>query len=63
MNLGKRNKKMNDKTDHSKHTMISNSSDIVTLNYSMLNFQRLPRFQRRPVRELHFELTGKHRYV
>lgn len=49
----------NDKTDHSKHTMSSNSSDITTLNYSMLKSPTVTTLPKdAPVRELHFELTG-----
>ncbi|UQD55145.1 multicopper oxidase domain-containing protein [Flavobacterium sp. K5-23] len=57
--------KMNDKTDHSKHTMSSNSSDIVTLNYSMLKSPTVTTLPvDAPVRELRFELTGNmNRYL
>tara|TARA_R110002124_G_scaffold285886_1_gene465170 strand:+ start:300 stop:2573 length:2274 start_codon:yes stop_codon:yes gene_type:complete len=56
---------MNDKTDHSKHTMNSNSSDIVTLNYSMLKSPTVTALPvDAPVRELRFELTGNmNRYL
>ncbi|CAM3711637.1 multicopper oxidase domain-containing protein [Flavobacterium gelidilacus] len=51
--------------DHSKHSMSSTKSDIVTLNYSMLKSPTkttLPKDA--PVRELRFELTGNmNRYV
>ena len=51
--------------DHSKHAMNTTSSDIVTLNYSMLKSPTkttLPKDA--PVRELRFELTGNmNRYV
>lgn len=53
------------KMDHSKHNMSTTSSDIVTLNYSMLKSPSettLPKGA--PVRELRFELTGNmNRYV
>ena len=51
--------------DHSKHSMSSTKSDIVTLNYSMLKSPTkttLPKDA--PIRELRFELTGNmNRYV
>jgi CopA family copper-resistance protein len=55
--------KMNDKTDHSKHTM--DSRNIVTLNYSMLKSPTVTTLPTdAPVRELRFELTGNmNRYV
>jgi len=53
------------KMDHSKHDMTAMTSDIVTLNYSMLKSPTkttLPKDA--PVRELRFELTGNmNRYV
>lgn len=55
---------MDDKMDHSNHSMNSNQ-DMVTLNYGMLKAPRpttLPKDA--PVRELRFELTGNmNRYV
>ena len=56
--------KMDDKIDHSNHS-ISANKDIVTLNYGMLKAPQpttLPKDA--PIRELHFELTGNmNRYV
>ena len=56
---------MNSEVDHSNHAMNSTTSDIVTLNYSMLKSPTkttLPKDA--PVRELRFELTGNmNRYV
>ena len=56
---------MNDKSDHSKHTLSSDSSDIVTLNYSMLKSPTVTTLPKdAPVRELRFELTGNmNRYL
>lgn len=63
MKLDKMNK--NSEMDHSGHSMGATSSDIVTLNYSMLKSPTkttLPKDA--PVRELRFELTGNmNRYV
>ncbi|MBU2940386.1 multicopper oxidase domain-containing protein [Lacinutrix sp. C3R15] len=56
--------KMDDKMDHSNHSMKTNQ-DIVTLNYGMLKAPQpttLPKDA--PVREIQFELTGNmNRYV
>jgi len=56
--------KMDDKMDHSNHSMKTNQ-DIVTLNYGMLKAPQpttLPKDA--PVREIRFELTGNmNRYV
>ncbi|PRZ25073.1 multicopper oxidase family protein [Flavobacterium granuli] len=50
---------VSNETDHSKHTMSSNSSDIATLNYSMLKSPTVTTLPKdAPLRELHFELTG-----
>ncbi len=61
---GSKSMQMNDKMDHSNHSMNS-KKDIVTLNYGMLkapNPTTLPKDA--PIRELHFELTGNmNRYV
>lgn len=58
------NMKMEDKMDHSTHSMNS-TQDLVTLNYAMLKAPHpttLPKDA--PVRELRFELTGNmNRYV
>lgn len=50
---------VSNETGHSKHTMSSNSSDIATLNYSMLKSPTVTTLPKdAPLRELHFELTG-----
>jgi hypothetical protein len=47
--------------DHSAHTMAS--TDIETLNYSMLKAPDYHFAKDAPVRELHFELTGNYESV
>lgn len=56
---------MNDKMDHSMHSMDSGSKDIVTLNYGMLKSPTVTTLPKdAPVRELRFELTGNmNRYL
>lgn len=56
---------MDSEMDHSKHTMNSTTSDIITLNYSMLKSPTKTTLPKEaPVRELRFELTGNmNRYV
>ncbi|KFF16925.1 multicopper oxidase domain-containing protein [Flavobacterium hydatis] len=59
--------KMDDgeKMDHSNHNMEASSTDIVTLNYSMLKSPTVTTLPKdAPVRELRFELTGNmNRYL
>jgi CopA family copper-resistance protein len=59
--------KMDDggKMDHSSHNMEAGSTDIVTLNYSMLKSPTVTTLPKdAPVRELQFELTGNmNRYL
>jgi hypothetical protein len=63
----KESMKMNDgeKMDHSNHKMEAGSTDIVTLNYSMLKSPTVTTLPKdAPVRELRFELTGNmNRYL
>ncbi|MEA9415063.1 multicopper oxidase domain-containing protein [Flavobacterium sp. PL02] len=54
-----------EKMDHSTHQMEASSTDIVTLNYSMLKSPTVTTLPKdAPVRELRFELTGNmNRYL